>query len=180
MTRAVIGNNWDCPSKPCWGLFRTQKNTREGLGQEGISSQQCCHKPSTVITNPWHSAGRRMLGCSFGFLKPQRLSAFVSGLPCYPTIPSDTWICLHFCLHGGGCWEASCFRGTCGLWMRLFTLMWQKGGTRPEIACCAVYCLIYLWPCLSHRCQYVLSSFTVAQNVSPGLTHGPRADREVP
>lgn len=51
--------------------------------------------------------------------------------------------------------------------------MWQKKkqkrGTKPEIACCVIYCLIYLWPCLSHRCQHVLSSFTVSQNVSPGL-----------
>lgn len=160
----------------CLGLGEEQ-----GLGQERISSQQYCDRPSTVITNPWHSAGRWTLGCSFGSLKPQGLSAFVSRVPCYPTIPPDTWICLNFCLHDGGrCWEASCFRGTCGLWMQLFTLMWQKGGKRPEIAHCAVYCLIYLWPCLSHRCQYVLSSFTIAQHVSPGLTQGPGPDREVP
>lgn len=39
-----------------------------------------------------------MLGCSFWFLKPQWLSAFVSRLLCYPIIPSDTWICPAFLL----------------------------------------------------------------------------------
>jgi len=55
VTQAVTGNDsCDCPSKAGWGLCRTQENNREGLGQERISSRQCCLRPSPVIAKHLH------------------------------------------------------------------------------------------------------------------------------
>lgn len=151
----------------CLGLREEQ--TGKGWGRKESVASSVITGQALSSPTPGTELGGGCWGVHFDFLSHKGCLLLLVG-SLLSTIPSDTWICLHFCLHGRGCWAASCFRGTCGLWMQLFTLMWQKGGTRPELACCAVYCLIYLWPCLSHRCQYVLSSFPMAQNVSPGLT----------
>lgn len=88
---------WAWLSRASWVLPVTHRRATGKVGAEkdqlAVSSQaKCCHHKALALSVDGD------VGCSFWFLKPQWLSAFVSRLLYYPIIPSDTWICPAFLL----------------------------------------------------------------------------------
>lgn len=101
VTQAVIGNDWDCPSKPRWGLFRTWKNNREGLGQERISSQRCCHRLRSSQT-PGTQLGGGCWGVHFDSWSHEGCLLLLVGFPVIPqSLQTLEFVCISACMVGG-------------------------------------------------------------------------------
>lgn len=96
VTQAVIGNDWDYPSKPCWGFFRTQRRTTgKGWGRKESVASSVVTGQALSSQTPGTWLGGGCWGVHFDSLSHNGCLLLLVGFPVIPqSLQTLEFVCV--------------------------------------------------------------------------------------